>query len=291
MAWVRLDDAFYDHRKFGKAGPLGMAMWVSAVAWSNRNLTDGKFPRSTAKRILDFEGIAWGMWSNGMFGGGEDAEGIAVAEHLVECGLFDRDGDDYLIHDYLDYQRSAAEIKDLSEKRSESGKRGVAVREANRQATANQLAKQTHEQTPSKPEAEPQPQPQPPPSVRAQNTPASASLDAEFEKFWKTYPRRVGKQAARKVWDKARKTTSTDVILAAAERYRDDPNRSPQFTAHPTTWLNQGRWDDEPLPDREPVLSITKVDPYERPRLPDYVPAEVPDATPSVPEWFKRRAQ
>ena len=33
-------------------------------------------------------------------------------------------------------------------------------------------------------------------------------------------------------------------------RYADDPNRVEAFTAHPTTWLNAGRWNDEPLPER-----------------------------------------
>jgi hypothetical protein len=33
-------------------------------------------------------------------------------------------------------------------------------------------------------------------------------------------------------------------------RYRNDPNREPEFTAHPATWLNAGRWDDDPLPPR-----------------------------------------
>jgi hypothetical protein len=66
--------------------------------------------------------------------------------------------------------------------------------------------------------------------------------------FWQVYPRRVGKKAAYGAWKQAICETDAGLIIAAAERYAHDPNREDQFTAHPQTWLRQGRWDDEPLP-------------------------------------------
>lgn len=77
----------------------------------------------------------------------------------------------------------------------------------------------------------------------------SARADA-FERFWGIYPRKADKQHARKAWDKAIKHTDPDAICAGAERYRDDPNRDPAFTAHASTWLNGARWADDPLPPR-----------------------------------------
>ena len=71
-----------------------------------------------------------------------------------------------------------------------------------------------------------------------------------FEMFWNYYPRKVGKQAAIKAFAKALKSASVEDIVAGARRYADDPNRSDTFTAHPTTWLNAGRWADGPLPER-----------------------------------------
>ena len=72
-----------------------------------------------------------------------------------------------------------------------------------------------------------------------------------FEEFWKIYPLKVGKKPAQVAFDKAIKTTALEVILSGAKRYADDPNRHPTYTAHPTTWLNQERWGDAPLPARE----------------------------------------
>lgn len=71
-----------------------------------------------------------------------------------------------------------------------------------------------------------------------------------FDDFWRAYPRRVGKRAAAAAWGRAVKRAAPETIIAAAEAYAADPNREPAFTAHPTTWLNQDRWDDEPLPAR-----------------------------------------
>lgn len=77
-----------------------------------------------------------------------------------------------------------------------------------------------------------------------------ASEPDAFDTFWSVYPRRTGKAAARKAWDKAHKTADAELIIGGAHVYAEDPNRDPAFTKHPATWLNAGCWDDEPLPAR-----------------------------------------
>lgn len=74
--------------------------------------------------------------------------------------------------------------------------------------------------------------------------------DDRFTEFWDTVPRKVGKGAARKAWKKAVKKADPQVIIEGMRRYRDDPNRADEFTAHPSSWLNAERWDDDPLPAR-----------------------------------------
>jgi biotin operon repressor len=68
-----------------------------------------------------------------------------------------------------------------------------------------------------------------------------------FEKFWLACPRRIGKEAARRAYEKARKTTSDSELLEGIRRYATSrAGQDEQFTVHPATWLNQGRWADEP---------------------------------------------
>ncbi len=75
---------------------------------------------------------------------------------------------------------------------------------------------------------------------------------AGFEAFWKAYPRRTAKGSARASWAAALKAAGGDaaVIVAGAQRYRDDPNRDDAYTAHAATWLRAERWTDDPLPPR-----------------------------------------
>ena len=73
---------------------------------------------------------------------------------------------------------------------------------------------------------------------------------AGFDDFWAVVPRKVGKQAARRAWEKAVKLESPQVIVQKMREYRDDPNRVEEYTKHPSTWLNAGCWDDDPLPPR-----------------------------------------
>lgn len=81
--------------------------------------------------------------------------------------------------------------------------------------------------------------------------PASTPTPSLFDQFWEWYPRKVGKDAARKAWDSARRRTDQQNIIDGIERFRLDPNLpAKEFIPHPSTWLNEGRWDDEPLPVR-----------------------------------------
>mgnify|MGYP003334953040 FL=1 len=85
---------------------------------------------------------------------------------------------------------------------------------------------------------------------RPMNHPNEPSNETPFDLFWSAYPIKVGKQAARKAWEKAIKVEKPEVIIEGAARYATDPNRHPSFTAHASTWLNAGRWADAPLPER-----------------------------------------
>lgn len=80
---------------------------------------------------------------------------------------------------------------------------------------------------------------------------ARCAYSPDYERFWEIYPRRVGKKAAYAVWQQAIREIDPGSIIAAAERYAHDPNREDQFTAHPQTWLRQGRWEDDPLPAKK----------------------------------------
>lgn len=67
----------------------------------------------------------------------------------------------------------------------------------------------------------------------------------EFNTFWKAYPRKIGKSKAWESWQ-----SNNPPLEKCLETIRAFGNsiewHDPKFIPHPTTWLNQSRWDDEP---------------------------------------------
>lgn len=114
MTWVKLDDQFADNPKLERAGPLAAWLSVAALCYSARHLTDGFIPQSKAARLADIPTpgkhvkalIREGVWHE---------PGHTCESPL--CGAVP-DGH-YLIHDYLDYQRSRADVEAEREKERE----------------------------------------------------------------------------------------------------------------------------------------------------------------------------
>ena len=73
--------------------------------------------------------------------------------------------------------------------------------------------------------------------------------DLRFAEFWQAYPRKVGKDAARKSWLKIKPTQELHgQIIDKVTAYKQSDtwkNENGRFIPNPATWLNQGRWEDE----------------------------------------------
>jgi len=70
-----------------------------------------------------------------------------------------------------------------------------------------------------------------------------------FDVFWQAYPKKAGKEVAYKAWVKLSPSpTMIETLIAAvakqkiSDQWRKDGG---QFIPHPSTWLNQKRWQDE----------------------------------------------
>ena len=79
--------------------------------------------------------------------------------------------------------------------------------------------------------------------------PKSPSTGDAFERFWSVYPRKIGKQSAKRAFERVKVPLETLVTAVERQKCSDQWTRNNgQFIPHPATWLNQGRWDDE-LPE------------------------------------------
>jgi hypothetical protein len=78
----------------------------------------------------------------------------------------------------------------------------------------------------------------------------------DFEMWFASYPRRVAKAAAFKAWQKVipwlamdRECTreqAREIIIKATHEFARSSVGQGQFCPHPATWLNEGRYDDDP---------------------------------------------
>lgn len=82
--------------------------------------------------------------------------------------------------------------------------------------------------------------------------------NAHFDEFWNEYPLKKDKGAAFKAFRSALKRAKFEDILAGAIAYAHDPQRKPEFTKYPATWLNADAWENviAPSPDSEAALRI-----------------------------------
>lgn len=72
-----------------------------------------------------------------------------------------------------------------------------------------------------------------------------------FARFWAAYPRHEAKATARKAFDKISPDEGLlATMLTAIERHKRTAQwqeNGGQYIPHPSTWLNQRRWEDEPV--------------------------------------------
>jgi hypothetical protein len=282
MVWFKIDDAFYSHPKVLsmpraiRAQAIGT--WTLAGAWSASQLTDGAIP---AYMIDELGGT------------------LEAAAALVKAGLWQRTGKGFRFKDWAEYQYTRAEVEAHREgerKRKaayRAAKRGgpkpppedpQAVPEDAPERPAH-VPEVSQRDTGGSPEHPYPSRPVPYPSheetllsdlrpdepevgtaVALIEPPAAApaakgsSYPAAFEFFWARYPRHEGKRKALAAWQAACKRADARAIADGAERYRLDPNREEQYTAHPTTWLNRDGWDDAPLPRRRPETQAERLE-------------------------------
>ena len=117
MSYAKLDDNFPDHPKVIELSDSAFRLAVTAICYSARILTDG---RLTPQSLRRFEARAKDVTA------------------LVDARLWEVDGKEYVIHDYLEYNLSKEEV--LAERERVSKQRreaGVASGKARRERNAN----------------------------------------------------------------------------------------------------------------------------------------------------------
>lgn len=122
MSWVKLDDQFSHHPKIMQAGPLAGWLHVCALCYCASYLTDGFVPNGVTNVLADYANIGVTTAGNDMVAFGHDVAPSELVDTLVDVGLWEIVTNGYLIHDYLDYNPSKADV--LAERAKNAERQG-----------------------------------------------------------------------------------------------------------------------------------------------------------------------
>lgn len=100
MPWVRIDDSFAENPKIARLSDSALALWVTGLAYCNRNLTDGFIPRMVGLGQLRFC----------------DGNTLPHISELEEIGLWEKVDGGWQVHDYLEFQPAKADVLAQREK-------------------------------------------------------------------------------------------------------------------------------------------------------------------------------
>lgn len=124
MSWVRLDDQFADHPKVLRLSSDAFRLHVSAMCYCSAQLTDGRVTPLLTRRLTWFV-----------------TDPSQIINELVTAGLWESDGDDYIIHDYLEYNPSADDVR---QQRKANADRQAKHRDSKRNTGTNAVSNALH---------------------------------------------------------------------------------------------------------------------------------------------------
>lgn len=112
MAFANLDDLYAEHPKNWDLSDAAFRLHTAAICYANKHLTDGMIPATKVRTLVPRFRAA------------------ALAELLVDHWA--DHGDRYEIRDFLDWNRSKAEVEEhrthITSVRSAAGKKGARAR-------------------------------------------------------------------------------------------------------------------------------------------------------------------
>tara|TARA_R100000773_G_scaffold44669_1_gene47239 strand:+ start:13533 stop:14114 length:582 start_codon:yes stop_codon:yes gene_type:complete len=85
-------------------------------------------------------------------------------------------------------------------------------------------------------------------SARLAHNTQDKHITSKFEKFWDKVPRKIAKKKCQKIYNnlvKSKEVTEDELIKGMANYANSVKDTEQSFICHATTWLNQGRWEDQ----------------------------------------------
>ena len=249
QGYARLSNGFYANtkvRKLAMRRPSALGLYALAISFCSDRLTDGRLSEDELLYQL--------------FASEDDIRA------LCDVGLFESDGEGYVIHDYLEHQNSSQKV--IEKRQREQKRHAERANAAEDESPADGLPTDCEGSADSLPtdcaqnhgrtlntktqkhkkipltgnhtqrarEAEP-----------ADPIPEATRLATQFESFWQAYPKKLNRRKAEFAFKAALKRTSFPVLLSGAQNLAADPNLPEErFVPQASAWLDADGWLNPP---------------------------------------------
>ena len=80
---------------------------------------------------------------------------------------------------------------------------------------------------------------------KVSNIRSSKMTKSDFDAFWNSYPKKVGKKKSQQRFMKLQQDILPDLLKSLEEQKKSEQWQKKQYIPHPLTWLNGARWEDE----------------------------------------------
>lgn len=217
--YIKLHDGMPNHPKVRGLSDKAFRAFVSALCYCSQYRTDGEVVTAVAR----------------------DLGTPAAWRELVAAGLAQTSGRGYTMHDYLEHQRSAAQIEELAEKRRAAGKLGGRPRGSNPKAKANQDENQEGKQEPKQNGSKKNPETESLPNGRDQTETDPSLRSGTAQQRGTRIPDDFEPDNPLRQWARDRGFTDPqiDEVTAAFTRYwRAKSGRDATKLDWPATWQN-----------------------------------------------------
>lgn len=146
------------------------------------------------------------------------------------------------------YQKRMVKDGELSQTRADAGRKGGKAKAKNANSIAMNFAKAKFIAN-AENEIEIENEYENDISIKSDTKKKKEYIGELFLRFWSEYPRKVAKAKALKTWESLKPTDELFGKIMQALRTQKQSEQwnkdKGQFIPHPTTWLNQRRWEDE----------------------------------------------
>ncbi len=224
--WIKMRGNLWDDPRVSKlcdltdqseAAIVGALYWLWAAA--DQHTEDGLMPGLTLRQIDRKTGV----------------QGFGAA--LCQIGWLEDNPDGVRIVNFEDHNGTSAKRR-CTDAQRKANVRCLSASDADKQRT------ESGQKTPNLGAREEK-------RREEKNTPPTPQ-GGGFDEFWSAYPKKVGKDDARRAFQKRKPDGELlALMLAAIAAQRESQawiRDGGQYIPNPSTWLNQGRWQDETDP-------------------------------------------